>query len=65
MNVDGSGSTQLTKSYSMNPAWSPDRLKIVFNDREDLWLINPDGSGLTQITDDPRDKFSNAAWSPR
>ena len=65
MNVDGSGLTQLTTSYSMIPTWSPDGLKIVFNDLEDLWLINADGSGLTQITDHPRDKFFNAAWSPR
>jgi len=58
--------TQLTTSFSTNPAWSPDGSKIVFNDREDLWLINADGSGLTQFTDDLGiNKYSHAAWSPR
>src|SRR5207253_873467 len=43
----------------VHPAWSPDGQKIVFSrfsaatgDR-DIFTVNPDGSGLTQITNTP------------
>ena len=50
----------------MNPAWSPDGERIAFvSDRNgdveiwsgfntDIFVINADGSGLEQVTSDPR-----------
>ena len=48
--IDG---VRLTRGY--DPAWSPDGDQIVFhswprNGDAELWLINVDGSGLTQLT---------------
>lgn len=50
-----------------NGAWSPDGSQIVFESNRDgdvdLYLINFDGTGLTQLTDDPGFD-GDAAWSP-
>jgi Tol biopolymer transport system component len=50
-----------------SPAWSPDGTVIAF-DRSplegggfDVWLVRPDGSGLTRLT---RDGGFNPAWQP-
>ncbi len=49
------------------PRWSPDGKWIaVFSDRSgplQIWKIRPDGSGLTQLTDAPRN-VAYAVWSP-
>ncbi|HXR08169.1 MAG TPA: hypothetical protein VN765_12615 [Candidatus Acidoferrum sp.] len=57
------------------PSWSPDSSNLVFCDNNDtngnsgqnLWMVNPDGSGLIQISDftDPANGFPHGAlWSP-
>jgi TolB protein len=66
INADGSGLTQLTfnapgKTFSRSPCYSPDGTKILFQQRPstggtaslygvDLFTMNPDGSGLVQVT---------------
>ncbi len=63
MSADGTKLQQLTShpANDIEPAWSPDGTKIVFaSDRAkqggsgldsfDLWVMNADGSGLTQLT---------------
>ena len=65
MNADGSNQRQITHLGGANfgPSWTPDGKQIVFasNYRNptgraaanfDLFLISPDGTGLTQITND-------------
>jgi uncharacterized repeat protein (TIGR03803 family) len=64
INADGTGRTPLTDvgSSSSNPKWSPDGSQIVFqrlHTRDaitgasgiDIYVINADGTGLTQLTD--------------
>ncbi len=76
MPLEGNGQwTQLSpndpliQSY-LSPDWSPDGSKIVFSRcyREktgcDLALMNPDGSGLTALTDTPGVSETDPAWSP-
>jgi Tol biopolymer transport system component len=79
MNPDGSGQTQILDGPSMGfssgsissfPDWSPDGKKIVFNgamkgslNGADIYVINADGTGLTQLTTDPADDGS-PVWSP-
>jgi Tol biopolymer transport system component len=36
-----------------NPVFSPDRTKIAFDYESDIWKINPDGTGLTDVTNTP------------
>jgi Tol biopolymer transport system component len=71
MNADGTGQIQLTTSPPTNastePAWSPDRRKIAFEgpsgqNMGDVFTMNPDGSGLTQITNTGQDY--EPGWSP-
>ena len=63
--VDGSMMTQIGAGF--NPRWSPDGSKILFHarsgDNYDIWMINPDGTELTQLTTDSADDV-DACWSP-
>ncbi|MFZ5516510.1 MAG: TolB family protein [Candidatus Zhuqueibacterota bacterium] len=57
--------TRLTEGHSdWHPVWSPDGSKILFSRTRYLFLINKDGSGLTQVTfrDDCTDEFPS--WNP-
>jgi Tol biopolymer transport system component len=75
VNVDGSGERQLTPDEVVVPCcwgyrWSPDGSRIVFPDEDGvLWLINPDGSDLTQVFVDEtvvhvRRSAITPTWSP-
>ena len=63
MDANGGNPTQLsvdgTKSNDIDPQWSPDGKKIVFASNRgtikgrknyDIWMMNADGSDLTQLT---------------
>jgi Tol biopolymer transport system component len=72
MDLVSRGPTRLTRFEGGNPqepAWSPDGDRIAFHvvyggalDSE-IFVMNTDGSGLRQITDNA-DEDSNPAWSP-
>jgi Tol biopolymer transport system component len=56
---------------STDPDWSPDGQQIVFayyadsvDQMNDLYVINTDGSGLTQLTNTPNINEGEARWSP-
>jgi Tol biopolymer transport system component len=47
------------------PNWSPDGRRIVFQALGNVWAVNVDGSGLTQLTFDSGSAFSgNPSYSP-
>ncbi len=76
MNADGSGVTQLTGhgGHDLGPVWSPDGRRIAFfsdrdgdrwleNESMEIYVVNADGTGLIQLTDNASiDK--DVAWSP-
>lgn len=68
MNPDGSNRTQLTfGGEDSEPTWSPDSGKIAFtshrNGNWDIFVVNLDGSGLYQLTDNENDDY-DIAWRP-
>ena len=73
MNSDGSGVVQLTDEVvdwrsrlDTDPSWSPDGRRIAFQSGlsylggGDIYVMNSDGSGVTQLTDNGEDP----SWSP-
>lgn len=71
MNADGSGLTPLTaeQDYAVTPSWSPDGSQIAYVSRvgeglEDIWTMNPDGTGKINVTNSPDANESHPHWSP-
>ena len=71
VNLDGSNQTVLDPDGA-HPDWSPDGRKIAFHryypfgpsDYADLFVINADGTGLTQLTGAEQPYESAPSWSP-
>ena len=68
INADGSGLRTLTSQGTNKlPKWSPDGRSILFiSDRDgndDVWVMNPDGVGATNLTNSAIDE-QRAVWSP-
>jgi Tol biopolymer transport system component len=69
---DGSDLQQLTHvagdAAAALPSWSPDGTKIVFESNVsgnyEIWVMDADGRGKTQITDEPRFEHLTPSWSP-
>jgi Tol biopolymer transport system component len=73
---DGSGLHAITtagaagKSDQVGPVWSPDGTRLLFTvvpggpvKRGDLWTVDLDGTGLTQLTDSPA-QYWGYSWQP-
>jgi len=58
---------ELPGSEERNPVWSPDGSKIAFasnkNGNWDIFVVNADGTNLTQLTDSPANEV-DPTWSP-
>lgn len=79
MDVDGGGRKRLTLKKVLpgvvdsNPKWSPDGTRIAFQRttnptsnqwKSDIWVVNWDGSGLTNVTASPAYREQSPAWAP-
>ena len=66
---DGSGARAVTTEGANDqaPAFSPDGTKIAFlraSGPSDIFVVNIDGTGLTNLTNDPEGEETDPAWSP-
>ena len=61
-NLDGGELTQLREGKF--PYWSPDGSKIVFEHKNEIWLINADGTNLMQLTNTPKISEGLPTFSP-
>jgi hypothetical protein len=68
VNADGSNPTKLTDTLAYTHAWSPDGTKIIVGNAQDsggdLLVMNPDGSGLTNITNTNDEDERSPSWQP-
>jgi Tol biopolymer transport system component len=70
MDADGSDQVDVSRDTGQDfaPSWSPDASRIAFrNDRSgdfDIWVMNANGSGQTNLTNDPLGLDRQPAWSP-
>ena len=74
INTDGTGLANVNSSippnqYFRDPKWSPDGTKIAFsggklNEEYDIYTVNADGTGLTNITQTPNVREYHFDWSP-
>ncbi|MEA2357770.1 MAG: hypothetical protein QOI62_1030 [Solirubrobacteraceae bacterium] len=67
--IDGRGDRKITSegANDQSPAFSPDGRRIAFlrgSGDLDIFVVNIDGSGLTNLTHDPEGQETDAAWSP-
>ena len=71
MNADGSNREVLVRTgASLHPSWSADgdsiavERRLLDEQRNDIWVVGADGTGLRQLTDTPRRWEFTPAYSP-
>ena len=70
MNSDGKRVRRLTEHPQADgiPSWSPDGQKIAFvsfrNEPRDIYVMNPDGTNLINLTQSPERSDNYPSWSP-
>ena len=70
MDTDGSNAVRLTtnSAYEQSPYWSPDGTKLAFvserNGDREVYVMNADGTGQTNLTNATSSWDSDPAWSP-
>ncbi len=70
MNPDGSNQHQLSSGQQIksSPAWSADGSKLAYGSYDftdsDIWVMNADGTGIHDVTNDPNRQEIDPAWSP-
>ena len=67
LTFDGDPDENFFRHDSLNPVWSPDGTRIAFDStrsgNREVWVINADGSGLTNVSNHFAQDYE-PAWSP-
>jgi Tol biopolymer transport system component len=63
MRADGNGKLMLAANFADNFSWSPDSRKITYDVENQIAIINSDGSGRYDLTNQQLGAFA-PAWSP-
>ena len=67
MNDDGTQVTRLTDGPDANPRWSPDGKRLAFisvrDGDDEIYSMNLDGTGLTNLTRSPTTPEFLSAWA--
>lgn len=65
MNSDGTNQQLVPGTETgRQAAWAPDGEHVAFTVDGDIYTVHPEGSKLTQLTDDPSELEIEADWSP-
>ena len=70
MPLSGGDATRLTQgaAWDLQPAFSPDGTQVAYvsdaGGSEQIWLMNADGTGARQLTDDHDARFTEPVWDP-
>jgi Tol biopolymer transport system component len=65
MSPDGSGQVALTTNrFDTGPEWSADGSRIAFEREGDIYVMNADGTGATNLTNSPTIQDGSPTWSP-
>jgi dipeptidyl aminopeptidase/acylaminoacyl peptidase len=70
VNADGTGLVPLTatEQTEFEPDWSPDQTRIVYrsgiNSNDEIWRMNADGTGVTNISNTGAAVEEHPVWSP-
>ena len=70
VDADGTDPQQVTAIFGQDtdPTWSPDGSKIAFTTNQDgnseIYVVNADGTGLHNITNNVENQDTTPAWSP-
>lgn len=66
MNIESGERRRITDTNAEEhgAAWSPDGTRIAFHGDGEVWAMNADGSGITQLTSDAENYDESPVWSP-
>lgn len=62
--IDPDGSNPQNLGPGFGPMWSPDGNRLLFRRSDGVYIMNRDGSGITQISTDCCGVAGSVAWSP-
>jgi Tol biopolymer transport system component len=68
--ISGGDATRITKgmAFDSQPSYSPDGARVAFvsdfSGSENIWIMNADGSGPMQLTEDTQSLFVSPSWTP-
>ena len=64
VNVDGTDPVRVARVGASSLSWSADGRRIAFTSKDDIWLMNADGSNIRPLERTPRLSEKDVDWKP-